>query len=146
MSGERNPIIGQPDLIWNQMMERMKNEPLDLTPTTPGGKDAEQRLKLVGELGEAAARIRLLEQQLKTARKEALEEAANLAKSRCEKCGGEGWLWAHELDQWETADNRSPYEDQTRYLCDGEHCKSAAAIRSLGEKATSPGSASGSAG
>jgi hypothetical protein len=40
-------------------------------------------------------------------------------KDVCEKCGGEGWLWAHELDNYYNPDNHSPMNDQTRYSCDG---------------------------
>jgi len=37
----------------------------------------------------------------------------------CEKCGGAGWLWGHELDTYYPPDP-SYGPDDTRYLCDGE--------------------------
>ena len=34
----------------------------------------------------------------------------------CPKCGGEGWLWCHELEWYDGKEN--DYNDDTRYLCD----------------------------
>ena len=37
----------------------------------------------------------------------------------CPKCQGEGWLWAHELDEYYGGDGHSsPRTDDTRYPCD----------------------------
>jgi hypothetical protein len=37
----------------------------------------------------------------------------------CEKCGGEGWLWWFELDNYDGPAVTGPNDD-TRYSCDGE--------------------------
>ena len=63
-----------------------------------------------------------------------LEEAAKVCSETCEKCSGYGWLWAHELDHYHNPDNRDPRSDPTRYSCDGEAHKTAAAIRALKDK------------
>jgi hypothetical protein len=68
------------------------------------------------------------------ARDKALEEAAKVCSETCEKCSGYGWLWAHELDHYHNPDNRDPRSDPTRYSCDGEAHKTAAAIRALKDK------------
>jgi hypothetical protein len=55
------------------------------------------------------------------------ERCAKIASGLCESCGGEGWLWAHEL-------GIGLRNDDTKYSCDGQGesiaCKIAAAIRS----------------
>ena len=38
-------------------------------------------------------------------------------KKYCQKCHGAGWLWAHELDDYES-DSHDCYSDDTRYTCD----------------------------
>lgn len=71
---------------------------------------------------------------LRKARDMALEDAAKVRSETCEKCSGYGWLWAHELDHYHNPDNRDPRSDPTRYSCDGEAHKTAAAIRALKDK------------
>lgn len=57
----------------------------------------------------------------------ALERAGKSAISSCQKCGGAGWLWGHELANY---DNPHPGQaDDTRYSCDGEGCAAASTIR-----------------
>ncbi len=34
----------------------------------------------------------------------------------CAKCQGEGWVWAHELNEWHG--EGSPMTDDTKYRCD----------------------------
>ena len=54
----------------------------------------------------------------------------------CEKCGGYGWVWGHELNE---APDRDPSygPDDSRYSCDGEGCRLARylAPRAEGEAA-----------
>ncbi len=47
------------------------------------------------------------------------------ASETCPKCGGEGWLWGYELDDYEHP--HPGQSDDTRYSCDGVVCKIAAA-------------------
>lgn len=104
----------------DELVKKLKSK----TNTSPyQGKRFESLVNPDGP--EAAARIRLLEQQLKTAR-EALEPFANEAP----RYDGDN----DEDTAWETLPTV------------GELRRAAAAIRSLGEKATSPDSASDSAG
>jgi hypothetical protein len=53
--------------------------------------------------------------------------AADMLSSMCPKCGGEGWLWGHELVEPPDVEG---YDD-TRYSCDSEVHEYAAAIRAL---------------
>lgn len=40
-------------------------------------------------------------------------------RAKCEKCGGEGWVWSHELDE---ADEATRADTMTHYACDGAMC------------------------
>jgi len=42
------------------------------------------------------------------------------AKKTCGKCGGAGWVWWHELDEYDgpASDPHDCYSDDTHYLCD----------------------------
>jgi len=42
-------------------------------------------------------------------------------KKECPKCGGEGWLWRYDLDEY-SGPALETGQDDTRYLCD--HCSS----------------------
>lgn len=55
------------------------------------------------------------------------ERCAGMVRSSCPKCSGEGWLWGHELDEYEHP--HPGQSDDTRYSCDGKGCAEAAAIR-----------------
>lgn len=35
---------------------------------------------------------------------------------KCSKCGGEGWVWWNELDEYD--DSNAPVVDDTKYTCD----------------------------
>jgi len=39
-----------------------------------------------------------------------------LRNSFCSKCQGDGWVWAHELDEYHG--EGSPMTDDTKYQCD----------------------------
>lgn len=47
------------------------------------------------------------------------ENAYREAHKHCPKCGGAGWLWGHELDNYY---GENPSSDDTRYSCDSEVC------------------------
>jgi len=55
------------------------------------------------------------------------DAAADKLSSMCPKCGGEGWLWGHELVEPPDVEGH----DDTRYSCDSEVHEYAAAIRNL---------------
>lgn len=40
-------------------------------------------------------------------------------RAKCDKCGGAGWLWSHELEK---ADEATREDTMTKYSCDGEMC------------------------
>ena len=44
----------------------------------------------------------------------------NIARSKCSKCGGAGWVWWHELDDYAgpASDPHDCYSDDTKYTCD----------------------------
>ena len=75
-------------------------------------------------LGLARAAISAIRPHIEAAER---ERCAKIASGLCESCGGEGWLWAHEL-------GIGLRNDDTKYSCDGQGesiaCKIAAAIRS----------------
>jgi hypothetical protein len=58
-------------------------------------------------------------------RAEGLREAADIVAKLCQKCGGEGWIWGHELDDPPDVTGH----DDTRYSCDADPHKQADAIR-----------------
>ena len=57
------------------------------------------------------------------------EDAAEIIAGVCLKCGGAGWLWAHELDEYPGTPTGSA--DDTKYSCDSDWCQLAADIRAL---------------
>lgn len=57
----------------------------------------------------------------------AYEDAAQKVQARCPKCGGEGWVWGHELEAY--THPHPGQADDTKYSCDGIECSIAAAIR-----------------
>lgn len=59
----------------------------------------------------------------------AYEAAAKSIEGECEKCGGNGWLWGPELDEYECPHPGAT--DDTRYSCDGQAHKQTEAIRAL---------------
>jgi hypothetical protein len=39
--------------------------------------------------------------------------------AKCPKCDGQGWLWAHELNEYYGGSgDQSPMTDDTKYQCD----------------------------
>lgn len=84
------------------------------------------------------ALIRDLQQQLKTAREDALEEAAQVAERDVDWSA----FGKAAIEPWEKG--QDSLRDYRLGIVSGRAI--AAAIRSIGEKATSPGSASDSAG
>lgn len=65
---------------------------------------------------------------------EFIKKAEAIARSECSQCGGEGWLWAHEL-------GIGPTSDDTKYSCEGrggEACRIAHAIKALATTPASP--------
>lgn len=67
-----------------------------------------------------------------------MELAAATIKAQCEKCGGEGWLWGHELDDYEHPHPGHP--DDTRYSCDGKQCAQATSLRAAAAATRKEGS------
>jgi len=55
------------------------------------------------------------------------DAATRAVMNCCKKCGGEGWLWGHELDN--PPGDEAPKPDDTRYSCDGDACKAAGVLR-----------------
>jgi hypothetical protein len=45
------------------------------------------------------------------------------SENNCEKCGGAGWLWWHELKEYSgpASDPHDCYSDDTKYSCDACH-------------------------
>ena len=57
------------------------------------------------------------------------EACAKVVQCQCEKCGGAGWLWGHELEDYDPP--HPGQHDDTRYSCDGIACKHANAIHAI---------------
>jgi hypothetical protein len=57
----------------------------------------------------------------------AILAARQTAKNACEKCGGAGWLWWHQLDDYSGPADETGRDD-CRYSCDGKGCQIAAKI------------------
>lgn len=68
------------------------------------------------------------EDDIEHSRRKENEACAMLMQSRCEKCSGSGWLWAHEKSAY------GIMTDDTRYSCDGNGCENAELIRARMDK------------
>ena len=61
----------------------------------------------------------------------AIEAAAKHVAAKCPKCGGEGWIWGPELDDYDPP--QPGMADDTKYSCDGDLHIHIAAIRAMKE-------------
>lgn len=92
-----------------------KNHPMRLAE-----KERDTALAQLAEcqqsLEAARERIKELEARLNPPRRRPLHESIP-EDEQCRKCGGDGWLWCHELENYR-ADPHDCNTDDTKYPCD----------------------------
>jgi hypothetical protein len=81
------------------------------------------RIRALTPADAASALTRLLAE----ARVAERDRLAAMFQAQCPKCGGEGWLWGHELDDYEHP--HPGQADGTKYTCDGAGCSHARATK-----------------